>query len=139
MTSGPYRYLAALRAGGFPIRAYFSVGVIIILIPALLLSAWLASLSAASKREQIEQSIQQKVRATAVGVVIDRSDASLRVTIDDNGCGFDSAAGTSGGLGLAGMRERLSLIGGTLEIESSIGSGTTVFVRIPLEGRTPTA
>src|SRR5262249_26991912 len=70
MTSGPYRYLAALRAGGFPIRAYFSVGVIIILIPALLLSGWLASLSAASKREQIEQSIQQKVRE--ITIVIDR-------------------------------------------------------------------
>src|SRR5262249_17878163 len=74
--------------------------------------------------------------ATAVGVVIDRQDGSLRVTIDDNGCGFDSATTHSneppgGGRGLAGMRERLSLIGGTLEIESSIGSGTTVFIRIP--------
>jgi len=36
------------------------------------------------------------------------------------------------------MRERLSLIGGTLEIESGEGIGTTVFVRIPIEpGETP--
>jgi len=37
------------------------------------------------------------------------------------------------GLGVAGMRERLALIGGELEIESSIGVGTTVFVRIPAD------
>jgi len=76
---------------------------------------------------------------TVVSVVIDRLKDSLRVTIDDNGCGFHdpSMTGLSNeclrvGLGLAGMRERLSLIGGALEVESSIGSGTTLFVRIPL-------
>ena len=38
---------------------------------------------------------------------------------------------------IAGMRERLSLIGGTLEIESSEGNGTTVFARIPIEPSEP--
>jgi PAS domain S-box-containing protein len=76
--------------------------------------------------------------ATSVSVVIDRAEATARLTIDDNGSGFDiaalgdSSAGRSG-LGLAGMRERLSLVGGQLEIESSIDVGTTIFVRIPLE------
>jgi signal transduction histidine kinase len=37
------------------------------------------------------------------------------------------------GLGVAGMRERLALIGGELEIESSPGVGTTVFARIPAD------
>ena len=36
------------------------------------------------------------------------------------------------GLGLAGMRERLLLVGGELDIESSPGLGTTLFVRIPV-------
>jgi len=63
----------------------------------------------------------------------------LRLMIEDDGCGFGAAAGSepaaerSDGLGLAGMRERLALIGGTLEIESSPGAGTTLFARIPLE------
>jgi PAS domain S-box-containing protein len=80
--------------------------------------------------------------ATSVSVVIDRAASTIRLMIDDNGCGFDAAksgdksgdwSGGRGGLGLAGMRERLSFVGGELEIESSIGIGTTIFARIPLE------
>ena len=37
-------------------------------------------------------------------------------------------------LGLSGMRERLLLSGGRLDIESRPGSGTTLFVAIPLDG-----
>jgi two-component system sensor kinase FixL len=76
--------------------------------------------------------------ATDVGITVDRSDRMLRLTIEDNGSGFDPAAGPAaprngGGLGIAGMRERLALIGGELLIESSLGVGTTIFVRIALE------
>jgi signal transduction histidine kinase len=35
-------------------------------------------------------------------------------------------------LGLLGIRERLALVGGSLEIESSPGKGTTLFIRIPI-------
>jgi two-component system, NarL family, sensor histidine kinase UhpB len=72
-------------------------------------------------------------------VVIDRTSALVHVTIEDNGRGFDpvgaetrSYHGGERGLGLVGMRERVLLIGGSLEIESSAGDGTTIFVRIPL-------
>ncbi len=75
-----------------------------------------------------------------MSVVIEQAGEKLRLTIEDNGCGFkvDSSSDAkgssrSGGLGVAGMRERLVLIGGELEIESSIGVGTTIFARIPLE------
>jgi two-component system, NarL family, sensor histidine kinase UhpB len=77
---------------------------------------------------------------TDIGITVDRSDRMLRLTIEDNGCGFDPVATAGrpntrngGGLGIAGMRERLALIGGALVIESSIGVGTTIFVRIALE------
>jgi PAS domain S-box-containing protein len=75
-----------------------------------------------------------------VSVVIDRADSMLRLTIEDDGAGFDTASPAGSGrertgseLGLAGMRERLALIGGDLLIESSVGGGTTLFARIPLE------
>jgi two-component system, NarL family, sensor histidine kinase UhpB len=82
--------------------------------------------------------------ATSVSVLVGRSGSTLQLTIEDNGRGFDITAangngGTPGGLsgrrglGVAGMRERLALIGGELEIESSSGVGTTVFARIPLD------
>jgi PAS domain S-box-containing protein len=77
-------------------------------------------------------------RPSGVSVVVERRDAGLHLMIEDDGCGFEPepADGTSGGgkagLGIAGMRERLSLLGGELEIESSPGRGTTIFAKIPL-------
>jgi signal transduction histidine kinase len=60
----------------------------------------------------------------------------LLVEIEDDGAGFDPATavddGSMRGLGLAGMRERVALAGGTLSIESSPGSGTHVIVELPL-------
>jgi two-component system sensor histidine kinase UhpB len=78
-----------------------------------------------------------------VSVVISRADGAFQLTVDDDGDGFDlnEKLGTPsnyGSLGIPSMRERLSLIGGTLEIESSERIGTTVFARIPIEpGDTP--
>jgi len=42
------------------------------------------------------------------------------------------AAEGGGGMGLVNMRERAALIGGTLEIETSPGAGTTLYVRVPV-------
>jgi signal transduction histidine kinase len=75
-----------------------------------------------------------------VSVVIRRVGATLQVIIEDNGCGFDVGAmaakpGGYGGLGLDGMRGRLILIGGTLEVESAVGAGTTIFARIALDSQ----
>jgi signal transduction histidine kinase len=79
-----------------------------------------------------------------VSVVIRRVGVTLQITIEDNGCGFDVSAmaakpGGYSGLGLDGMRGRLILIGGTLEVESAVGAGTTIFARIALDGQSPAA
>ena len=90
-------------------------------------------------QEALTNVVKHAQGATQVSVVIERAGKNLGVTIEDNGCGFDTEsltgtkAGRSGGLGVAGMRERLTLFGGEFEIESSIGVGTTIFARIPLE------
>ncbi len=75
--------------------------------------------------------------ATSVSVVVEFIGNTLRLVVEDNGRGFDVAAlnwsgGNKGGLGLIGMRERLSSVGGELEIESSAGGGTTIYASIPL-------
>ena len=69
--------------------------------------------------------------AMSVSVVIGVAEGTLYLTIEDNGRGFDPSA-TSPRLGLAGMRERLLLVGGRLAIKSSESTGTTIFARIPL-------
>ncbi len=95
-------------------------------------------------QEGLTNILKHAQRPSNVSVVIRRSDAILQVIVEDNGCGFDvgavaEKANSRRGLGLDGMRERLSLIGGTLEVESAIGAGTTIFARIVLEVERPAA
>jgi two-component system sensor histidine kinase UhpB len=67
--------------------------------------------------------------AQRVEVRVARIAEGLEVTVADDGRGFDAAAPTAG-FGLAGMRERAALMGGTLELGSS-GAGTTVRALLP--------
>ena len=95
-------------------------------------------------QEALTNIVKHAQRPSDVSVVIRRLEATLQLIIEDNGCGFDVAAqgaktGTQRGLGLDGMRERLSLLGGTLEVESAAGAGTTIFARIAPDGRRPAA
>jgi signal transduction histidine kinase len=71
--------------------------------------------------------------ATQVNVVLQQQLDQVQMTVEDNGQGLppETAQGR-GRLGLLGMRERVVLVGGTLELESSAGEGTTLFVRVPL-------
>jgi two-component system sensor histidine kinase NreB len=73
-------------------------------------------------------------QAAKLGIVFEDRDKELVVTVVDDGIGFDvERAQTKGtGLGLFGMKERAQLLGGTVDIRSAPGEGTTVIVRIPL-------
>jgi two-component system, NarL family, sensor histidine kinase UhpB len=55
----------------------------------------------------------------------------LRAEVADDGRGFDPAS-VREGLGISGMRERASALGGELEMESEPGEGTSVKVEVPL-------
>ncbi|PWT84174.1 MAG: hypothetical protein C5B56_16025 [Proteobacteria bacterium] len=90
-------------------------------------------------QEALTNIVKHAPEATTVSVVLEYTSKTLRLTIEDNGSGFDTAVETEAAgeararLGLAGMRERLLIVGGELEIESSRGVGTTLFARIPLQ------
>jgi PAS domain S-box-containing protein len=75
--------------------------------------------------------VAKHARAGHVDVILERRGDHVLLIIEDDGVGFDSAAAQASGhgLGLVGMKERAGLVGASLEIESSPGSGTTVFVR----------
>lgn len=76
--------------------------------------------------------------AARVSVILEASDSEVRLIVDDDGVGIprvpDGGEGAPGmrRLGLVGMRERLALVKGTLEVECTSGKGTTLFARVPL-------
>lgn len=79
--------------------------------------------------------VARHARANRVAVSAAVVDGSLRVSIQDDGIGFDPGAPRAGGrsFGLEMMRERVASVGGTMEIDSHKGSGTRVRVHLPLD------
>jgi signal transduction histidine kinase len=84
--------------------------------------------------------VRRHAQADNVGVLLENRDTSVILIVEDDGVGFDvsqvmGAYVHEGNLGLYGMRERASLLGGTLTIESAPEQGTSVFVEVPLESQ----
>ena len=72
--------------------------------------------------------------ATKISVRLTRTSRRVVLEVSDDGTGFEpalAAAGASGGLGLASMRERAAAVGGTLRITSEPGVGTKVRLAVP--------
>ncbi len=79
--------------------------------------------------------VAKHASASRVETRLSRKGRTLRLLVEDDGCGFDveTAKGSrQSGLGLFGMEERLALIGGTLQVESSPGKGTRLSAEVPL-------
>jgi signal transduction histidine kinase len=72
--------------------------------------------------------------AALVQVEVGVTASGLRLTISDNGRGFDRAATSSSGYGLRSMQERAALIGASLAIDSRPQDGTRVIVDVPAQG-----
>jgi two-component system, NarL family, sensor histidine kinase DegS len=71
-------------------------------------------------------------QATAIKVHVDLGSNLLRVSVDDNGKGFDPDVVRSGSsLGLKLIRERTEMLGGSFEIDSSVGKGARVTFSVP--------
>jgi signal transduction histidine kinase len=73
-------------------------------------------------------------RAERLWLRVVETDARIEIEVADDGVGFDPEAGTEG-FGLLGMRERIGLAGGSLNVRSSIGAGSTLQAQIPAEHR----
>jgi signal transduction histidine kinase len=83
----------------------------------------------------IQESLQNAIKysnAKAVSVHVTGSADALILRVVDNGDGFDLDAAWGRGLGLISMVERVEAIGGTFEIRSSRGGGTTLTATVPL-------
>lgn len=81
--------------------------------------------------------ILRHAEAHRVSLILERRPDHVVAIVEDDGRGFDAEAvmdttETKRWLGLLGMKERVALVGGTLQVESTLGAGTTLFVRIPV-------
>ena len=71
-------------------------------------------------------------QASLVKVVVDLGEDRIRVSVDDNGKGFDpDSIQQSNSLGLKLIRERTEMLGGSFEVDSAIGKGTRILFAVP--------
>jgi DNA-binding NarL/FixJ family response regulator/signal transduction histidine kinase len=78
--------------------------------------------------------IRKHARARRARLLLTYGERSVRLLIEDDGCGFDPSAGATpgdGGFGLGSMQQRAALIGGDLEIDASPGWGTRIRIFVP--------
>ena len=79
--------------------------------------------------------VAKHAAASRASVLLKRTSGDVEVIVEDDGRGFDVESVTAsrgGGMGLTGIQERASLMGGHVEVESTPGAGTTLFVRVPV-------
>jgi len=76
-------------------------------------------------------------RATHVRIGLSLPGGMLLCTVNDDGVGFDPAAIAPGpdepGFGLAGARDQITALGGTMQTNSAPGAGTELVITIPVE------
>jgi PAS domain S-box-containing protein len=82
--------------------------------------------------------VAKHAAAHQVNVILKTTATEAAMVVEDDGCGLDAklafeAAAKTNRLGLRGMRERVQISGGTLELESAAEKGTALFVRVPLQ------
>lgn len=78
--------------------------------------------------------VARHAQATRVDILLERRKSEVITIVEDNGIGFDpEEAKQRGRLGILGIRERTEMLDGTLTVESSIGTGTTIYVEVPYD------
>ena len=81
--------------------------------------------------------VWRHAQASKAEVAVEFSESKVRISVSDNGKGFEplermESLPRTGKLGLAGIEERMRLLGGSLKVRSEPGKGTTLIVEAPL-------
>lgn len=106
---------------------------------------WEAGRAVARHRDEIETAVYRITQeamtnglkhsgADSLNVEIAEAGGQVTVRVHDDGRGFDPSERPDG-FGLTGMRERVELLGGNLEVQSEPGAGTTLTARLPVRRR----
>jgi NarL family two-component system sensor histidine kinase LiaS len=76
--------------------------------------------------------VARHAEADSVGLSLSMAPDRVTLTVADNGRGFEMEAVSSTSYGLMGMKQRLSEVGGTLQVESRLSAGTTIIAEVKL-------
>ncbi|GAA4502169.1 hypothetical protein GCM10023172_25140 [Hymenobacter ginsengisoli] len=83
--------------------------------------------------QELLNNVMKHAQAQEVFVQVSREENQLHLSVEDDGVGFDAGAESSlTGIGLAGIRTRVGLLGGTISINSRPGRGTGFFLNVPV-------
>jgi signal transduction histidine kinase len=87
--------------------------------------------------------MRKHAEASEAALTLSYLDDRVILDVRDDGRGFDAAAAeaqraeVTGGLGLRGLKARLAVLGGGLEVESSPGEGTVLVAQVPIRSAGP--
>jgi signal transduction histidine kinase len=96
----------------------------------------LASMTAATMYRILQEcltNVGRHAHATRASVELKRDDRGIELVVRDDGIGFETDRTNDDRLGMRGMRERVALSRGSIEVESSPGHGAMVRVRLPID------
>ncbi|MCL6446493.1 MAG: sensor histidine kinase [Alicyclobacillus sp.] len=82
--------------------------------------------------QEVLHNVKKHAEASQVEIRMARQDRLLVISITDNGKGFDPNVIPHGHYGIVGMRERAQFLHGTLDIQSTIGEGSTFTITVPV-------
>jgi signal transduction histidine kinase/PAS domain-containing protein len=86
--------------------------------------------------QEILNNVLKHAAATQVAISLDVGNGAVELAVRDNGQGFDLETGrAAGGMGLANIRQRVEMLGGTLTITSKPGQGTELRANVPVTWR----
>ena len=86
--------------------------------------------------QEMATNIIKHSQATEATIHLTDHEDNINIMIEDNGVGFDSSkldAGNADGMGLQNIKKKIVQLGGTLEIDSTPGKGTTIIIDIPVK------
>ena len=92
------------------------------------------SMSTTFTTDQRKAGSVRDARAQSVSVVVTQAADTVRGVVGDDVDGYASDRVRDGALGLVGMRERLAVLGGRLDVQSTPGRATTLVAELPLPG-----
>ena len=102
--------------------------------------SWLLETNLYRIAQEALNNVAKHSGATNVEVLLEHRGNDIMLIVEDNGRGFTPATevdSTNREIGLVGIRERIALMDGTIEIESADGKGTSIFARVPVQFREP--